>query len=45
MTLMIFLNGKIIESRIGQEISDGRDSIKATFDQVGCTWCKNFKCR
>ena len=31
----VFLNGKIIESRTGQEAPDGRDSIKVTFDEIG----------
>lgn len=31
----VFLNGKIIESKTGQESPDGRDSIKVTFDEVG----------
>ena len=33
--LDVFLNGKIIESIIGKETPDGRDSIKVTFDEVG----------
>ena len=31
----VFLNGKIIESRVGQETPDGVDAIKVTFDKVG----------
>jgi plastocyanin len=33
--LDVFLNGKIIESKIGLETPDGRDSVIVSFDQIG----------